>query len=180
MHWRNGTDYYGLMAILFHWVVAAGVIGLFALGLWMVELTYYDPWYKTSLGWHKAFGVLLFGVMVARLIWRLTNPRPRPHGRAWERRAAEAAHLGLYLLIFAAMVAGYLISTADGSDIDVFGLFSVPATLTGKGQEDIAGEIHEILAWTIIGLASIHALAAVKHAAIDRDGTLRRMLRPGP
>jgi len=78
------------------------------------------------------------------------------------------------------MGAGYLISTAKGSPIDVFGLFSVPATLTGEGQEDVAGEIHEILVWTIIGLASIHALAALKHATLDRDGTLRRMLRPGP
>lgn len=40
--WRNTVDTYGLVAVLLHWLIAAVVVGLFALGLWMVELTYYD------------------------------------------------------------------------------------------------------------------------------------------
>jgi cytochrome b561 len=178
MHWRNSPHGYGLMAILFHWVVVVGVIGLFALGLWMVDLSYYDPNYRSSLALHKSIGVTLFVVVAARLVWRWLNPQPRPHGRVWEQRLASLVHGLLYLVLFAAMIAGYLISTADGRPIDVFGWFELPATLTGENQEDRAGAVHEILVWTLIGLAALHALAALKHALIDRDGTLRRMVRP--
>jgi cytochrome b561 len=31
-----------------HWLSALVIVGLFALGLWMVELTYYDDWYRTA------------------------------------------------------------------------------------------------------------------------------------
>jgi cytochrome b561 len=88
----------------------------------------------------------------------------------------------LYLLLFGVMVSGYLISTADGRPIEVFGLFAVPATVTGlPGQADRAGDIHLILAVTVIILAIVHALAALKHHFIDRDRTLVRMLRrPAP
>ena len=82
------------------------------------------------------------------------------------------------MLLFAIMISGYLISTADGRGIDVFGLFQVPATLKGiPGQADIAGEVHFILAVSTITLAVIHALAAFKHHFVNRDRTLVRMLR---
>lgn len=178
MYWRNRTDAYGLVAILFHWLVAVAVVFLFGLGLWMVDLSYYDANYRSSVDLHRSIGVLLFGALALRLLWRLFNPAPRPHGRRWERRAAALMHWALYLLLFATMAAGYLITTADGRSVDVFGLFQVPATLTGRNQEDRAGDLHEILAWGVIVLASVHALAALKHALIDRDGTLRRMLWP--
>ena len=179
MQWRNTTDGYGLVAILLHWLVALAVIGLFALGLWMVELTYYDDWYRTAPFIHKSVGILLFLAVSLRLVWRLVNPHPAPIGKPLERRLAHVVHLALYGLLFAIMFAGYLISTADGRPIEVFGWFEVPATITGiENQEDVAGEIHEWLAWSLVLLAALHALAALKHRFVDRDATLERMLRP--
>ena len=62
-------------------------------------------------------------------------------------------------------------------DRAVFGWFALPATLSGiEGQEDIAGVVHLYLASILIGLALLHAAAALKHHLIDRDRTLRRML----
>jgi cytochrome b561 len=176
---QNTTTDYGLIAIALHWLVASAVVGLFGLGLWMTGLDYYDAWYTRGPELHKGIGILLFIAVVFRLVWRLLDPLPRPastHTR-WERRLAGIAHALLYILLFAVMIAGYLISTADGRPIPVFGLFSVPATLSGlPEQEDIAGEIHELLAFALIGLAALHALAALKHHFIDRDRTLKRML----
>ena len=52
----------------------------------------------------------------------------------------------------------------------------MPATLTGlPQQEDIAGLIHEYLAWALVIFAALHALAALKHHFVDRDATLVRM-----
>lgn len=178
MQWRNSSRNYGWPAILFHWVVALTVAGLFGLGLWMVDLSYMHPYYNSSVDLHRSVGVLLFLVVTARLIWRLVDPPPQPLGKPWERRLARMVHWVMYGLLFATMIAGYLITTADGSSIKVFDWFEVPATLTGRNQEDLAGDVHEVLAWTLIVLAALHAAAAFKHALVDRDGTLRRMLYP--
>lgn len=177
--WRNTEQAYGIIAIALHWLVAVVVLGLFGLGLWMVNLTYYDTWYRTAPSIHKSVGVLLFLVMALRLLWRLVNPRPAPEPglRRIERLASRVVHGVLYLLLFAVMGSGYLISTADGRAIDVLGVFTVPATLTGlPNQADLAGNIHLALAITVIVLAAIHALAALKHHVFDRDRTLLRML----
>ncbi|MGB5834199.1 MAG: cytochrome b [Thiohalocapsa sp.] len=181
--WRNTETSYGLVSILVHWLVAAAVVGLFSLGLWMVGLTYYSDWYRTAPAIHKGIGVLLFGTVVLRLGWRLLSTRPAhlPSHSALERRAAGVAHVLLYLLLFAVMTSGYLISTADGRPIDVFGLIQVPASITGlPAQADTAGDVHFILAITLVSLAAIHALAALKHHFVDRDQTLMRMLGRPP
>ncbi len=176
---KNTSQAYGLVSVFLHWLVAIAVVSLFALGLWMVELDYYDAWYRRGPDLHKSIGIMLFAVMLLRLGWRLTNPQPQGIGKVWEQRAAHIAHRLLYALPFLLMISGYLISTADGRPIDVFGLFSIPATLSGlDNQEDIAGEIHELLAYTLIGLAAVHGLAALKHHYFDRDNTLKRMLKP--
>ncbi|MCU0834631.1 MAG: cytochrome b [Chromatiaceae bacterium] len=179
---RNTESSYGLIAITLHWLMAIAVVGLFALGLWMVELSYYDPWYQRAPKVHKGAGILLLLTLVLRLVWRLGNPRPRPlpsHSRL-AVRTASLTHALLYVLLFAVMLSGYLISTADGRSIDVFGLFQVPATLTGlPNQADVAGDIHLAFAITTLVLSGAHALAALKHHWIDRDRTLLRMLGRG-
>ena len=83
----------------------------------------------------------------------------------------------LHVGLFAVLIAGYLISTADGAGIPVFGLFEVPALISGlPDQADVAGVIHLYLAWGLVIFAGLHGLAALKHHFIDRDVTLVRML----
>lgn len=178
MRWRNDTDHYGLVAISLHWLMALAIFGMFGLGLWMTGLTYYDRWYNLGPWWHKGIGVLLFAALALRLIWRWSNPGPQPISthKPWERIAAGAAHVGLYLLLFAVMLSGYLISTADGRALEVFDWFAIPATIHSlTDQADIAGVVHLWLASGVIGLATIHALAALKHHFIDHDRTLKRI-----
>lgn len=176
---RNTRSSFGLMAISLHWLTAMTVLGLFALGLWMVDLTYYDPWYRSAPWIHKSIGVLLFAALLLRLSWHRLNPRPEPLSThsPWERRAAGVVQVLLYVLLAAVMISGYLISTADGRAVDVFDWFSVPATVTGlDNQEDLAGDVHLALAIVLVSLALVHALAALKHHFLDRDPTLKRML----
>ncbi|MBC7182364.1 MAG: cytochrome b [Marinobacter sp.] len=179
MQIRNTSASYGVVAIFLHWLVALAVFGLFALGFWMVDLTYYHDWYKRAPDIHRSIGILLLAVMVFRVVWRAVTVSPSaPSGhRRWEVRSAHLAHGLLYVLIFVAMASGYLISTADGSSISVFGWFEVPS-VTGqiKGMEEPAGTVHYWTTWSIIVLALIHAAGALKHHFIDRDNTLRRML----
>ncbi|CAA0105893.1 Cytochrome b561 [Zhongshania aliphaticivorans] len=176
---KNTRSRYGWISMGLHWLMALVVIAMFALGIWMRELSYYDPWYQDAPAIHKSIGIILFTLLIGRIIWRNINIRPLddPALKRWERITSHLAHFALYGLMLALMVAGYLISTADGRPIQVFDWFSVPATLYGIAeQEDIAGEIHEILAWALILLAGVHALAALKHHFINRDSTLLKML----
>ncbi|MBA1273658.1 cytochrome b [Stutzerimonas azotifigens] len=179
MRWRNTANNYGAISILLHWVIALAVFGLFGLGLWMVGLTYYSSWYRTAPDIHKSIGLLLFMLMVLRVGWRYMSSGPAPlasHGR-WVRLATKGGHGLLYLGLFVLMFSGYLISTADGRPISVFSWFDVPATLTAiPGQADVAGLVHEYLAWGLVISAILHGLAALKHHFVDRDPTLLRML----
>lgn len=77
------------------------------------------------------------------------------------------------------MTSGYLISTAEGRGVSVFGWFEVPAVISDlPNQATLAGNIHWYSALLLILLAAGHALAALKHHFIDRHDTLTRMLKP--
>ncbi|KJG38722.1 cytochrome B561 [Photobacterium angustum] len=167
------------MIILLHWLVALVVVGLFALGWWMVDLNYYHAWYKTAPDTHKSIGLILFFVLIVRLILKTLTAAPAPlssHAK-WEKWLAKKTHWLLYLLLFVVMFSGYLISTADGRAISIFGAFDIPATLTSiQNQEGIAGTIHWYGACVLIGFSLLHAIGALKHHFIDKDNTLKRML----
>ena len=84
---------------------------------------------------------------------------------------------GFFFALFAIGISGYLISTADGKPISVFGWFDVPATLADAGaQTDFAGALHFWLAWSVVVLSVMHGFMALKHHFIDKDDTLKRML----
>ncbi|MFQ5636111.1 MAG: cytochrome b [Gammaproteobacteria bacterium] len=175
----NTENSYGAPAVIVHWLSAAIIIGMFGLGYWMVDLDYYSSWYRRAPDIHKSVGMLFAIVFVFRLALRIFSPEPAPVGGtpAWQTRIAHAVHRLFYVLIGCHLIAGYLISTADGRPISVFGWFDVPATITWiPAQEDVAGDIHWYLALSIMSLAGLHALAALKHHFFDRDETLRRML----
>jgi cytochrome b561 len=177
--WRNKKTGYGRVSILIHWTSALAVFALFGAGLYMMSLSYYDPLYRTLPWWHKSFGLTLLALTVFRIIWKLANPKPQslPEHSKWTVRLAKMGHYLIYALLLAIMCSGYLISTADGRGISVFDWFEVPALITGiEGQEDLAGEIHFYLAWTLVILAVGHGLAAIKHHLIDKDDTLKRMI----
>ncbi|MBC3335537.1 cytochrome b [Pseudomonas [fluorescens] ATCC 17400] len=179
MQLRNTSTRYGWVSIVIHWSVALVVFGLFGLGLWMVGLDYYSMWRKDAPDLHKSIGITLFAVMLVRIVWRLLSPPP-PALASYSRMTrigAAFGHAFLYLGLFAVMIAGYLISTADGVGIPVFGLFEIPAVVSGlPDQADVAGLVHLYLAWVLVVFAGLHGVAAFKHHFIDRDATLVRML----
>lgn len=173
----NSTGSYGWVAVSLHWLMAPAIVAMFVLGIWMRTLGYYDPWYQTAPDIHQSVGILLFALLIVRFAWSLSNAKPALLGKAWENILARLAHGGQYLLLFIVMITGYLIPTAEGVGIDVFGWFTVPATLTfTKSQADLVGLLHKDSAWALLILAGLHAAAALKHHFVDRDETLLRIL----
>ncbi|MEF1288808.1 cytochrome b [Vibrio sp. M260118] len=174
---KTETQNYNLVARVVHWLSALVVIGLFAVGLWMVDLSYYSEWYRTAPHWHKSIGLLLGGLTLFRLVWKIVTASPKVKGASYEVLGAKLAHLAMYAILFVLFCSGYLISTADGRGIDVFNWFTVPSLgALIANQADIAGEVHFYAAWSLIILAAVHALAALKHHFINKDNTLRKMI----
>jgi cytochrome b561 len=173
---KDSAAGYGIVTRLTHWIMAVAIIGMFALGLWMVTLNYYSPYYRSAPDIHRSVGILLLIFLVLRFGWRLINAKPADDELApWERTAARVVHWGFYPLLLALMVSGYLISTADGRPIEVFNWFSVPSLFAKKGMEDTAGEVHEILAYVTMAVVVLHAAASLKHHFVDRSRVLARM-----
>lgn len=174
----NSNQAYGLFSVVMHWLVAVIVIGMFALGVWMVGLGYYDTWYHKAPALHKSIGFILFTLMILRVLWRTLTPQPRAINThsTLVRFMAKAGHLLIYFMLFAIMITGYLISTAEGVGIPVFGWFEVPALISElPNQADLAGDLHRWLAWGLMAVVIGHAGAALKHHFIDKDATLVRI-----
>jgi len=153
------------------------MFGMFALGLYMVELTYVDAWYKAAPTLHISVGMMLFMLFIFRLLWRLSNPVPKVYGQAFEKVVGLMVHRLHYVFMFSLMLSGYLMVTADGRGIEVFAWFEVPALwVVEKGNEILLGKAHMVLAWAFMGFVALHTAAALKHHLIDKDRTLLRML----
>lgn len=176
MRVKDSRTSYGLVTWALHWVMGLAIIAVFGLGLWMVELDYYSPYYTLAPDIHRSVGMLLLFALGIRFVWRIINPKPSSEELSpLERLSSNIVHWGFYPLLAALLISGYLISSADGKPVSVFGWFNVPATLTGPGQETTAGNIHWALAWLVIAITAIHALAALKHHFWDKSRILSRM-----
>ena len=177
---------YDPVAITLHWLIALAVIGQIALGLGMIEIPKSPPgvrayWFNV----HKSIGMTIGLLVLVRLLWRLTHRPPAlpPTLPGWQVRAAGVSHSLLYSCMIIMPLAGYLGSVFSGYPIRYFG-----TTLPGWGWKDEAlkeffSTVHLATAVAFIALIALHVLAALKHAFVDRDGVLQRMLprpaRPG-
>lgn len=152
---------------------------LFVLGVYMIDLGYYDKNYTLSYSVHKAVGLIALALAFCQVLWALTHKSPALIAliKSWEQVAANLMHKLLFLLIILIPASGYAIAVAAGQGVDIFGLMTVPALFPEMLEmEDIASDAHFYLTYMGAGLVTLHMLAALKHHFIDRDKTLRRML----
>lgn len=163
---------YGTVAIVFHWTmfVLAVIVGI--LGL------LHDDWpMATQEFWinvHAIMGLLLWGTLFARLIWRLRHAPPAlPEGiGAISRRFSSPVHWALYALMFLTPILGVLTFVYHGRTFD-FGLFQVDFGI--KKNPAIfhpTEDIHGYLAYALFALAGLHAIAALGHRFYLHDGLL--------
>jgi cytochrome b561 len=172
---------YTRTAIALHWLIALLIVGAFTLGLVMTDIPGITPAKLRYYNWHKWAGVTVLLLAALRLLWRLGH-RPPPLTAAtpaWQRRASGGVHHLLYVLMFAVPLTGYFLTLAAGRPVVYFNLFKLPVLIQpDPALKEVLGEVHEWLNWFMAAIVALHVLAALKHALIDRDDTMRRML-PG-
>lgn len=181
---RNTVRSWGLISVLFHWIMAALFLGQFALGWYMQGMKDLVAQYNLYQ-WHKSFGFTILGLAVLRLLWALTSKRPAlpdtmPEG---EKKLALGTHAVLYFALLVLPLTGWAIVSTSPLPIATwyFGLFVIPSLPLGISMhsEQIWSSIHGFLAYAAIFLAAVHILAALRHHFHHHDATLIRMLRPG-
>lgn len=174
-------DRYSCVAIALHWVTAILIIGMLLAGFF--HEAFGEEVEKQIIPIHKAVGVLIIAITIFRLGWRLKNPPPElPETMSkWQKNASKITHYELYFLLLAMPLSGWLMSSAAGYPVSMFGLFSIPPII-GKDKElaNLFYEAHEILGWVILALIILHTMAGLYHHYIVKDGVLKRMLPACP
>lgn len=172
------VERYSRGAIAFHWTLAVLIVANLVLGIFSDSF----PESFRVMPVHKAIGITVLVLTLARIAWRLARPAPPlvPGLPAWERLAAHGSHLLLYAFSLAVPLTGWLMvsGSATRRPLDWFGLFPIPYLPVGPAIGGSAHEAHEVLGFAFAALVAVHILAALRHHLILRDATLLRML-PG-
>lgn len=172
------SDRYTRTAVALHWTIVALIVTALGMGWFMTDMAI-SPLQLRVYSWHKWIGVTVLALFAVRGLWRLGHAPPALLPMpAWQRLAAQAMHGFLYLMMLVQPLTGWIYSNASGYPIVYLKLIPLP-NLAGKDKALATAfeEIHSTGGWLLAVAIGLHALAALKHHFIDRDDTLRRMLR---
>lgn len=169
-------------AVLLHWLMAVGVLGQLALGLWMINLP--DEPRGLQAGWfnlHKSTGIVLLALVLVRLAWRAAHlPPPLPAAvPRWKRQAAAVTHRLLYLCLLVAPVSGFLGSSFSPYPIRFFGTPLPRWIAPWEAGKEAMSALHLAAVLLLAALVLLHVAGALSHA-IRRDGVFSRMAWPKP
>jgi cytochrome b561 len=176
----NTSARYSHVAIFLHWLIALGIFCAIPLGLYMADLQL-SPTKLQLFAYHKWLGIGILTLVVVRLLWRITHrppALPASMSSGQQRLAHGIAH-GMYLLMFLVPLTGWLMSSAFGKPVVLFGMPQLQLPdLIGPNEQvgKFFKEAHEVCNYIFCTLISLHILASLKHHFMEHDGILARML----
>jgi cytochrome b561 len=178
MTMRSSRLRYGVVTQLLHWLTVALVGTAYFVSPGGSEQRVYSTAFDTARQTHETMGILLFGLVLLRILWRLLEPTPEPPPMApWMKLSASAAHLALYALLLAIPLTAIAGAWLENHPLTIFYIGNIAPMLSpvpGLGQS--VAYIHTILGNVIIWLAGFHAAAALFHHYFLRDNILTSML----
>jgi len=162
-----------------HWIIAAAVIVMIPVGLYMVQrgvLTNFDGLTNTLYTWHKSIGFCLLWLIVIRVVVRLMRGAPPPEPmHPLQQFAASATHLGMYVLLLIVPILGWTGVSAYGARGALFG-FNLPEIIAqNQGLGEAILQYHGWAAILLGLLVLMHIGAALMHRFILKDGVFARM-----
>jgi cytochrome b561 len=165
------------LTIALHWSTLFLILGLLGTALLHNE-TRDHSLAGLLLHIHRSLGVTIWALTALRLGWRLTRARMPAFPvsmTASHRLIVRLSEYGLYALLLFQPGTGLGQTLLQGRPFEVFGwnapaIFAKDLPLAGAFRE-----AHELGAWCLIALVSMHALAALIHHFILRDDVLETM-----
>ena len=178
---------YGRGAQAFHWISAALLVGLVAIGLYSSWIG--DGPVRSYLldSWHKPLGLSVIVLTLLRLGWKAAQPSvPEAHGLArWEAVLSRITHWALYAVLLAMPLSGLLMSQGAGRPTSYFGLFDLPQLLwvdPALGPREQANYklgkwLHEsVIEWVLYLIVALHVAGAIKHRYVDGNLTFMQRM----
>jgi cytochrome b561 len=179
---RSATVTYSRTARALHWVTVALVALQVPVGVAMVyrgnTLNLWDRLTGALYNGHKLVGITIFVLVLWRLGYRFARGAPpdEPTLAPWQKLASHANHWGLYALLVAVPVAGY-VGISLFPALDIFGWFKLPGIVApDKAAASTAFAVHRALAIGLVALVAVHVAAALFHYFVRRDNVLGRMI----
>jgi cytochrome b561 len=165
------TSGYSKTSIVAHWIAAIGIIALF--------FTHEGERGSMQEIFHVSGGAVL-GVFI---LWRALR-RPvrgfadKPDQPALLNLVSSIVLWGLLASMVIVVITGYFLPWSRGNAIDIFGLVQLPSPISPSNSlHEIMEEAHEVSGTLIMPLIVLHILGALKHAIIDKDGVMQRMVK---
>ncbi len=184
MSLHNTPQRYGAVARALHWSTAALILPALALGWWAERLPYGTSaelaWKAQVFSVHKTLGIAALAVGVLRILWALAQVRPAPvSGRGPEVWVAGLVHGLLYAALVLVPLTGWVHHAATEGFAPILWPLGQGLPLVPKSEAvaAAAGVAHWVFGNLLIAALALHIAGALKHALLDRDGTLSRMLR---
>lgn len=175
---KNSSTRFGSLTKLLHWTIFAVFCIQYYL-IWERSLFPENAPERTPLIiTHKAFGMAALGLGLLFWIWKAINVKPAlPYQAQWERVLTKVVQHSLLLLMVLMPLSGYLLSCSAGRATEFFGLFTFPMLISpNKALLSFFANTHEVFAYLIGGLVSLHVLGALRHHFFIKDNVLKRML----
>jgi len=170
---------YSIVARTFHWLTAALVLTSMPIGILMATFdlggAVEDPMYHL----HRSIGAVVLVLTIVRLIYRLGHPAPPLPADmpAWQQATALATHWGLYALLIAQPIVGWIATSAYRAPVLFFWLFDLPPIWReDRPFSEAMFVVHRSMGIFIATLICVHIGAALYHHFILKDGILKRMV----
>jgi cytochrome b561 len=164
---------YDATTIMLHWFVAISVAILWVIG----QTADWLPHGALASGYwsiHVVLGFALAAALIWRIVWRgFAGARLPPADSGLLGIIAKAVHYLLYVLLIVVLALGVINAFLRGYHL--FGLIALPQ-IGDRAMRRPITDWHGLAANILIGLAFLHALAALAHHYVMRDGVLRRMM----
>ena len=170
---KSSTSQYGSVAIAIHWLTALLILMLLVTGLLAANQT--DEAARLALvRAHIPMGIGILLLTLLRIVWWLVADRRRPplpaEQPAWQKLAARAVHIGLYLILLESAASGIATILLSGA---------LPAIIIGAVLPDfntvLPRAVHGIGSRVAMVLLALHIGAALYHQFVRHDHLLARM-----
>lgn len=175
----NEDSRYGRVSRFLHWATALLFIFMIPTGIF-ASMIPEDAWYRTEYNViHKTIGLIIFGLVIARLVWNRRSKRPALDAslKPFERKLAHSAHILLYGMLIAMPLTGYIMTSHHGYSTFFF-VIELPSFLPESQAYIVWGLFHKYaLQYLIYIVLGAHVLGALKHQFIDKhDSAFKRMV----
>lgn len=175
---------YGSVTKVFHWLTALLILAAFPLGMIANNAPIGGSEEIAQKVWlfslHKTVGVTAFFTALARILWALGQPKPGllDIENPVEVFLAHFIHWMLYIAMLIVPLSGWLHHSATTGLAPILWPFgqSLPFIPTSDAAAHFFSGLHFFFTKVLLVSVGLHIAGALKHAFIDRDKTLVRML----